>query len=293
MSVASASLAARSDTDADFRAWGKFIHDALTAAGLTLSYSNFATGTDWTTVLHPTGTTNDIEVTEVWAFADALQATSPIFIKIEYGGTSTSSATPICFITVGTAHNGSGTLTGTQVTGQFTNCRAQLTSATASNCYISAATNRIGVSMFTGASSQQFGFYVERSHDDSGADTGDGIAIAIFGNATSGRNEQFVPATSGLGAPTTMSTSRLSCVTPPEKSVYGSDIGIGTWLASKGKNLNPSRVLGFYNSGDFATGATFVASIYGLNHTMIALGNLMGAGAPTSISNVLACMRYE
>lgn len=293
MSTASAVLVPQSGNDTDFRAWGKFIHDLLTAAGLTLSYSNFATGTSWTDVSHPTGTSNDIEVTEVWAFADTLQATAPVFVKIEYGGTSTSSNTPICFITVGTAHDGSGNLTGTQVSTQFTNCRAQSSSASSLNCYGSADTNRISICMFISASAQHFMFVVERTHDDNGDDNGDNIAVAVTGNSTSGKNEQVIPATSLLGAPTTVASTRLSAIMPPQFSTYGSDIGVGSWLPNKGKNLNPSRNLGFYNSTDFVTGATFTVNIYGIAHTFIALGNAVASGTPTSVASVYACMRYE
>jgi hypothetical protein len=288
MSVSSASLFPDNSTAANFRAWGKHIHDALVAAGLTLAYSNFATGTDWTDVSAPT-LANDTEVTEVWAFADTLQATAPIFVKIEYGS-GTAATRPSLWVTVGTVHDGSGTLTGTQISDRVQIPATNNSAILAQNCYVSADTNRICVAMFIGTSSFSFGFVTERDHDDDGTDNGNGIAVACW--ATTTKSEQFVPPTSGLGAPTTRSTTRLSGVTPPDKSIYGSDLGVGTWLPNKGKNLNPSRCLGFYNSTDFVTGATLIVSIYAINHTFIALGSA-AVSNPMAISNVYAMMRYE
>jgi hypothetical protein len=95
-------------TDADFRAWGLEFSNALRACGLAVTTD---TGQiNWTTVLHPT-VANTAAGYEVYKFTDALQATYPIFVKVEYG-TGPLVAQPDIWITIGTATNGAGTLSG-------------------------------------------------------------------------------------------------------------------------------------------------------------------------------------
>jgi hypothetical protein len=51
----------------------------------------------------------------IWRFADALQATAPVFLKIEFG-TGASVDRPAIWVTTGNASSGTGTLTGTTTT---------------------------------------------------------------------------------------------------------------------------------------------------------------------------------
>lgn len=68
---------------------------------------------DWTTV-NSGGATNDVKGYEVWRFDDALQATRPVFFKVQYvNGISYGSGYALrVLIEFGTASNGSGTLSG-------------------------------------------------------------------------------------------------------------------------------------------------------------------------------------
>jgi len=94
-------------SDATFRAWGSALSAALAAVGLTQTSD---TGQiDWATVTRPG--TNTAAGYEIWRFNDTLQATAPIFIKIEYGTGSLAFA-PQAWLTVGTGSDGSGTITG-------------------------------------------------------------------------------------------------------------------------------------------------------------------------------------
>ena len=98
-------------TDAIFRTWGKGLSDAIQAVGLVKTAD---TGQiDWLTVLAPT-TPSQIRGYEIFRFNDALQATSPIFIKISYGsggyGVSATSC-PYIKTAVGKGSDGSGNLT--------------------------------------------------------------------------------------------------------------------------------------------------------------------------------------
>lgn len=94
--------------DADFRAWTKDISDNLQALGLTKTTD---TGQiNFTTVLRP-AVANTAAGYEIYRFNDALQATAPVFFKIEYGIGSNANM-PMMWVTVGTGTTGAGVING-------------------------------------------------------------------------------------------------------------------------------------------------------------------------------------
>lgn len=95
-------------TDAEFRTWGSAINTALTAVGMV---NTADTGQiNWTTVTR--ASVNTDAGYEIWKFNDALQSTVPVFFKLYYG-TGSNAAYPRIRLEIGTASNGSGTLSGT------------------------------------------------------------------------------------------------------------------------------------------------------------------------------------
>lgn len=108
MSFQALNLLPWNQNDADFRLWGGGISTALAAVGLVKTTD---TGQiDWATVVNPS-TTNQKRGYEIWRFADAWQATHPVFIRLDYGSGPTATANPQIWYTVGTATNGAGTIT--------------------------------------------------------------------------------------------------------------------------------------------------------------------------------------
>jgi hypothetical protein len=107
-------------TTAGFRAWGSALSAAIQACGCALTAD---TGQiNWATVNVPAGA-NTAAGYEIYAFTDTLQATSPIYIKLEYGTGPLGAANyPMLWVTVGTATNGAGTLTGTTTVRQNLLC---------------------------------------------------------------------------------------------------------------------------------------------------------------------------
>ena len=94
-------------SDAGFRTWGTEFNAQLTAIGLT---NTTDTGQiNWTTVTRAAA--NTAAGYEIWRFTDTLQATTPIFMKIEYG-TGYSANFPQIWITVGQGSSGAGAITG-------------------------------------------------------------------------------------------------------------------------------------------------------------------------------------
>lgn len=94
--------------DAELRSWGSAVSAQLAACGLVQTAD---TGQiNWATVTKPAAGATPAGY-EIWRFNDALQATKPVFIKVEYG---TGGAATFCamWLTVGTGTNGAGTLSG-------------------------------------------------------------------------------------------------------------------------------------------------------------------------------------
>lgn len=96
------------DSDAVFRTWISGVEAALEAAGLVQTADTGQVNT--ATVAQP-ATTNTDAGYQVFRFADALQATMPVFVKITYG-THYIIDRPRMTVQVGTGTNGAGGLTG-------------------------------------------------------------------------------------------------------------------------------------------------------------------------------------
>jgi len=94
--------------DATFRVWGKFLSDSMQSAGWTKTAD---TGqVDWSSVARPS-TINTVAGYEIRKSPTKTGFTD-FYLKIEYGAGGNVAYTSIWF-TIGTASNGSGTLTGT------------------------------------------------------------------------------------------------------------------------------------------------------------------------------------
>lgn len=90
-------------TDAEFRAWGSDIAQALLDVGLVKTAD---TGQiNWTTVERPT--IGNFGGYEIWRYPD-----SSIYMKWEFGTSTGSPSQPAIRVTVSNGSNGSGTLTG-------------------------------------------------------------------------------------------------------------------------------------------------------------------------------------
>lgn len=166
MTTATASFAFAHTSDATFRAWGKGVSDLLAAVGLTRTAD---TGqVDWATVLRP-GINTDAGY-EMWRFADTLQATAPVFIKVTYGTAATASI-PRLLLQVGAASSGSGALSGAVSAVTATQLAA---SSSTSGCSACLTDGCLALSLFT-INAQVF--TVERLRDDTGAVTADGTVL--------------------------------------------------------------------------------------------------------------------
>jgi hypothetical protein len=110
MTTASSNTPASNGSNALFQAWGSELSGQLQAIGLTKTGD---TGQiNWSSVAVPTAA-NTAAGYEVYAFNDALQSSAPIYLRIEYGmGAANGAGYPGIWVTLGSATNGAGTITG-------------------------------------------------------------------------------------------------------------------------------------------------------------------------------------
>ena len=170
-------------SDATYRAWGLDISTRLATSGLVQMPD---TGqVNWATVTRPAASTYNAR--ENWRFDDALQASSPVCITIEYG-CSNNQTTPAIRVTVSSGTNGAGVPTGL-VSTAIVNYASGLLVA---NANITNFPSRIvhtagffalvfkigaGVSGLT-----LFSFLVERTTNNVGIPTPDAVVFIACGN---------------------------------------------------------------------------------------------------------------
>ena len=266
MSTYSAPIAASVSTTTYMRAFAHFIVDQLSAWGWVQTADTGQTATD---SLPAEANTNTVGGYQIWRMGDALQATAPVFLKIEFGSSSTSSA-PAVWLTIGTGTDGAGNLTG-QVSTRFV-LGTTVNSTTAQTCYASGATNRCAFAMFMGIQTATYSlfFSIERSKDASGSDTGDGIII--FGAAANGTvKTQYLPASGTISA--IQSYPALPVYQGITTLANGSDVGmIPLFPQGQLGAVNPGNTIWFYYQPDLVALNPISATLKGSSHTILPLG---------------------
>lgn len=275
MPTASASFVYNIATDADFRSWVAGVSALLqTASGLVKT-------TDTGQIDATTVTVGASIVTsrgyEIYRFNDSLQATKPVYIKIEYG-TGSVLARPGMWVTVGTGSNGAGTITGQIGTRQSLIANAAPTSGVAYLHYVSVSTDRLvlatGIDTVTGTLPIMIA--VERTRDSTGTATGDGITTIFGCGVTATTNNFFFQLIPFLGAIATAVTA-APVVAPGHGSIAasGTDVALAVPQIFLGK---PFYMLGLVlgRAADLGSG-TFTAIVLGSTHTYLAFGASLSA----------------
>lgn len=164
---------------ADFRAWGSAMSAKLQAAGLYKDPT--ITGQiNWSTVNTPVAI-NTPAGYEVYRFDDALQATAPVYIKIEYGHPGALSV-PGIWLTVASSCLANGTMTGIvgtrqslgTMTGVASAVRPYLSNVCVLPGYVFFMHKREATSNAYYPNANFF-FAVCRTVDDAANNTGDGV----------------------------------------------------------------------------------------------------------------------
>lgn len=280
-------------TDAKFRTWGAACKAGLAAAGFVQTSD---TGQiDWTTVTKPVAT-NTVAGYEIWRFADALQATKPIYFKVSYGsGGVASGNSPSATVQVGTGSNGTGTITGNNVTsaqGYSGSTAPANTTGKVDFCFVSS----IGYGLLNfGYSLNSTGtlggipggiFIIERSKDSSGAATGSAVGLTAGTYASSLTwNDRSV----NFDTATTFATNRpIHCGAPnvSYSLASGADVPLYRHYIGAGILYRAIGRLSYYGT-DIADGTTFSTTAFGSTaHTYRAW--TPGGGADSSGSAAIS-----
>lgn len=261
----------------DFRGWCQAVDAAILAVGMVATAD---TGQiDLTTTSAPTVPDQSMGY-KIYRFNDTLQATAPVFIKLEFGSAPAYANYACVYITLGTGTNGAGTITGTAMS------RRQLPiinttggPAGAQPLWTSGASNRLNFVLCRGGtfSAGNMFFGVERTKDGTGADTGEGLIWAYryepYG-ASAGQTPVWVCGVTifSLGPGTDLSGP--ACMASNQGSaVDGVNTGLFAWnVSSKRGPENPPIGWVTYFFGDFTGGLTIPVSVYNASHTYRTLG---------------------
>lgn len=263
----------RSNSNIEFQGWGKQISDAIANCGIIReSDANVGTQINWSTVAAP-NSTNQSRGYEIYRFDDAMQATTPVYFKIEYGSGG-GATVPALWLTWGNGANASGNVTGNTTT------RQQILSSSVSanvTSYYSGANNRFCMGFCAGGTVQQhMNLFMERTLDANGAVTSAGLAI-VMENSTTKYQVLWTQAAGNV----TAFESNYGVITPG--SYYNSGLlrGMtGEHLASyplvffEGATVhNPQTMAMCYFNAEWTTGAPAVVPVYGANTYYMPLGN--------------------
>lgn len=281
-------------TDAEFRLLCQFISNNLQSGGVTKTAD---TGqVDTATVTRP-GSTNTVAGYEIRTFTDTLQATVPIFIKLEYGTGATTGQFGVS-ISVGTGSNGSGTLTGVLQTDFRLNTGS---GAATHTMWLSADTNRFVFK--TKSNANAFTLSLERSHNLNKTDNSNGayiIAVFASGSLTTGWYSRYLKF--GGGGPVADNAAGAGGCFPPYAQSTGlnSDGSLAVYpfyMYGVGETLVPSlNVAGAFTT-DFTAESTYLVSLLGSNQTML-MGHSLESNSPArgqvpGISNFRPMTRYD
>lgn len=167
--------------DATFRALGLKVSDSFTAIGFPKSAD---TGQiNWATVSRPAE--YSAAGYEVRYLNDSLHATSPIYVKLEYGRSNYSAAnTLVLWITIGTGTNGAGTITGAKIAKKLVVPASAGGSGTVP-WYFCCKDGYVAVSAAHGASDVHWFFAICRTCDDAGAINSEGVMFYYMNGGTS------------------------------------------------------------------------------------------------------------
>lgn len=273
-------LPANMANDAEFRTWGSGIAAQILAMGLVQTAD---TGQiNWTTVTRPTA--GNMAGYEIWRFADSLQSTVPVYLRIEYGRDGNQGPKISWQFTIG-GSNGAGTLTGK--VSSLRNGEANSTKGlgVTLNSYCSGSTGRLVLATNIDTASQSFGFFisVDRTRDASGAATADGVVgfnSCLFDSVQTtviSPNWDTVGEQSGSGSP---------FPNPGQIGVSsaGGEVALGSHpVIIFGRAFGAFDMVTYVN-GNLTAAATFTATFLGATRTFMALANSIGTAQCSNIT---------
>lgn len=270
------------NTSNAIRDWAQFVEDTLVTTGGWVVTSD--TGQTAPASLSTPGGLNTKAGYRIYRMADTLQATSPVFMRLDYGSSPGAATTPAIWVTIGTGSSGTGTITGIVFNGGAVAngtvfCSSGNTSL-ANNCYGSASTSRFNIAMFIQQTSAtyEFVFTLERTKDSSGADTGDGL-LMIWSDSVTGAGllqaSKYMILAGGTQPTTEAGLNYVLSVQNPTEAFAPGDVALGVVICIRGTAQQPGTNMMISASGDVSTLGSFSITLYGATRTYQNLGTLM------------------
>ena len=271
MATSTQTLTLAISDDATFRNYVSAYKAGVEAVGMIVASDTGQINT--TTVLKPTGSNTSAGFT-MHRFDDAFQTSAPVFIKTEYG-TSSSATVGGFWITVGTGTNGAGTLTG-QV---GTRIQMVMSTGAAQSWSFSGENNRLTVAggLSTGYTNN-FLLNIERLRDSTGAVTNSGIStlMSYAGSASILRtHQQVIPST----GPVLAQHQRLNWPSLGQSQAINSNVYFTTFFPHSFQLHQPCIGLLKYWATDVTVGSSVSVGVYGSTATYKMLGVLFGQSA--------------
>ena len=280
----------------NFKQWAQTISTAFSTLGWVQTAD---TGqVNWSTI---SAVPTNAYVYEIWKANDTLASTLPIYVKVEYGSSTTVVALRF---TVGTSSNGSGTITGTTMTQTPWVSVPSLANqgTTAFPCYFSGTAGEFRMYLWQSLSASIGAFFmIERSKDASGNNTAEYFTAieSNCANQTSGTppRQQTVLA-SGLVSNMENGAISIGLTVGSGTGQFNGSVAAFPVFPVVGKLGNPMLGLMSAVATDVSDGATVtVTSMYGTTHTFIAMtkGVMTNgfAGRNSYGINMGGLMRYE
>lgn len=264
-------ILAGTNNDAEFRTWGSAIGTQIAAMGLVQTAD---TGQiNWATVLRPG--LNTSAGYEIWRFADALQATKPVFIRIDYGIAAVTDRMRI-IVRVGTATDGAGTLTGQVGTAITLAPSASKAVGVLLPSFCSGSTSRLNLLTNVDLANSNFSMLicVERTKTNLGVDTGDGIATFFF--SSFGQQFQAIPFSGTVPAVSTINPAVSLAASNGQYSSIGPYVTISPTIICLGKACFASWAA--YIAADLPKMSPISVDHIGATRTMLPLSDTIALG---------------
>lgn len=285
----------------NFQSWSGAIHNAFIAFGWTQAPDSGQT------IPSAAGSVpSNAYLYVIYKAADSLASTMPVYVKFEYGYSSTS---PRIRFTVGTSSNGSGTITGVVTTSTpweiTTAAEINQGASTTFPSYFSGSGGEFRMYMWSTSTASTYPstvFGIERSKTSGGADSADYITAFWANNSccSNGAEQTLLP--SAIGPYFIDGVVAIGVPTTPGTLSYAGTVAALPIFPLLGKIGNP--MLGWMSviASDISNNSLVtVTSMYGSTHTYLAVtptqaGNYFcySAGARAGGATCMGLlMRYE
>lgn len=261
------------NSDANFRLWGLAITAALTDVGMVQTAD---TGQiNWTTVTR--AAVNVDAGFQVWRFNDTLQATKPIFLRLNFGTSPYGVGYPRLTAQVGTGTDGAGTLTGAgPVLSIFI---GQGAGAASTESWISCDGSALMICFAVDTPNpveRGHTLILERFRDDDGDPNGLGAYLSNGYSGVLGNTTWMV--FDFVGGVTPVANSYPPCLLPrpvgPATSWIAADLTVQTfpWLVGTQQILSQSKMIMAYLTVDLPFGIVQAVTHFGAARSYKALG---------------------